>query len=114
MAFSGPAPEVINGRLAMLAFVAAAGAELATGAPVAAQLKEAPLFIGLTFLIFSIASLVSTLNLNQLTLCMYQQYNWQVHELMCTILLWPKHVRHPGQSYIVLESLVFSLNLSMY
>lgn len=61
MAFSGPAPEVINGRLAMLAFVAAAGAELATGAPVAAQLKEAPLFIGLTFLIFSIASLVSTL-----------------------------------------------------
>lgn len=42
----------------MLAFVAAAGAELASGAPVAAQLKEAPLFIGLTFLVFTIASLV--------------------------------------------------------
>ena len=60
MAFSGPAPEVINGRLAMLAFVAAAGAELSTGAPVAAQLKDAPILIGITFLLFSAASLVST------------------------------------------------------
>jgi len=31
MAFQGFAPEVINGRLAMLGFVAAAGAELTTG-----------------------------------------------------------------------------------
>eukprot|EP00873_Tetraselmis_striata_P035450 jgi/Tetstr1/455714/TSEL_042521.t1 len=31
MAFSGPAPEVINGRLAMLGFAAALGAELSTG-----------------------------------------------------------------------------------
>ena len=31
MSFSGPAPERINSRLAMLAFVAAAGAEFATG-----------------------------------------------------------------------------------
>lgn len=42
----------------MLAFVAAAGAELATGAPVAAQLKDAPILIGLTFFLFSAASLV--------------------------------------------------------
>ena len=45
-------------RLAMLAFVAAAGAELATGAPVAAQLKDAPILIGITFFLFSAASLV--------------------------------------------------------
>ncbi|KAK9903948.1 hypothetical protein WJX75_001124 [Coccomyxa subellipsoidea] len=61
MAFSGPAPEVINGRLAMLAFVAAAGAELSTGAPVAAQLKDAPILIGITFLLFSAASLIPIL-----------------------------------------------------
>ncbi|BDA45780.1 Carotene biosynthesis-related protein CBR, chloroplastic at C-terminar half [Coccomyxa sp. Obi] len=61
MAFSGPAPEVINGRLAMLAFVAAAGAELATGAPIAAQLKDAPILIGLTFFLFSAASLIPIL-----------------------------------------------------
>ena len=42
----------------MLAFVAAAGAELATGAPVAAQLKDAPILIGITFFLFSAASLV--------------------------------------------------------
>jgi hypothetical protein len=28
MAFTGPAPETVNGRIAMLGFVAAAGAEL--------------------------------------------------------------------------------------
>lgn len=42
MAFSGPAPELINGRLAMLAFVSALGAELATGEPVLRQLAEEP------------------------------------------------------------------------
>ena len=31
MAFSGPGPEVINGRLAMLGFVAAVAAEFASG-----------------------------------------------------------------------------------
>jgi hypothetical protein len=42
MAFSGPAPELINGRLAMLAFVAALGAELSTGESVLRQLSEEP------------------------------------------------------------------------
>ncbi len=42
MAFSGPAPELINGRLSMLAFVAALGAELASGEPVLRQLGEEP------------------------------------------------------------------------
>jgi hypothetical protein len=31
MAFSGPGPEVINGRLSMIGFVAAVGAELSSG-----------------------------------------------------------------------------------
>jgi len=31
MAFSGPAPELINGRLAMLGFIAAVVAELNSG-----------------------------------------------------------------------------------
>jgi hypothetical protein len=31
MAFSGPGPEVINGRLAMLGFVSAVAAEFASG-----------------------------------------------------------------------------------
>ena len=43
---------------AQLAFLAASGAELATGAPVAAQLREAPILVALTFVAFSAASLV--------------------------------------------------------
>lgn len=31
MAFSGPAPEIVNGRLAMLGFVAAVAAEFTSG-----------------------------------------------------------------------------------
>lgn len=42
MAFSGPAPELINGRLSMLAFVAALGAELSSGEPVLRQLGQEP------------------------------------------------------------------------
>eukprot|EP00873_Tetraselmis_striata_P007716 jgi/Tetstr1/427980/TSEL_018053.t1 len=42
MAFTGPAPEVINGRLAMLGFVAALGAELATGETVGSQFSSIP------------------------------------------------------------------------
>ncbi len=57
-AFAGPAPEVINGRLAMLAFVAAAGAEFATGFTAVQQLSEAPVLVGLTFAVFIAASLV--------------------------------------------------------
>lgn len=37
MAFDGPAPEIVNGRLAMLGFVAALGAELSSGESVMMQ-----------------------------------------------------------------------------
>ena len=49
---------MINGRLAMLAFVAAAGAEFATGFTAVQQLSEAPVLVGLTFAVFIAASLV--------------------------------------------------------
>ena len=84
MGFSGPAPEKINGRLAMVAFVAAAGAEKATMArrplifsmvafvaaagaelssheSVAQQFGDAPLPIVLTAVTFAVASLVPIL-----------------------------------------------------
>ncbi|KAJ4957190.1 hypothetical protein NE237_013973 [Protea cynaroides] len=59
LAFSGPAPERINGRLAMVGFVAALGAELAKGDDVMGQLMNGglPWFLGTT-VIFSIASLI--------------------------------------------------------
>ncbi|XP_077248012.1 early light-induced protein 1, chloroplastic-like [Tasmannia lanceolata] len=59
LAFSGPAPERINGRLAMIGFVAALGAELARGDDVVAQLANGglPWFVGST-VVLSIASLV--------------------------------------------------------
>lgn len=57
MAFSG-APEIINGRLAMLAFVAALGAELSTGETVLSQLFDAPILVAVTAVVFSWASLV--------------------------------------------------------
>lgn len=58
MAFSGPAPELINGRLAMLAIVAAIGAELSTGQSVLTQFNAAPVSITLTAIVFTIASLI--------------------------------------------------------
>lgn len=58
MAFSGPAPETVNGRLAMLGFVAALGAELASGETVAQQLADAPFPILVAFVAFAYASLV--------------------------------------------------------
>merc|ERR1719231_2078016 len=61
MGFSGPAPEKINGRLAMVAFVAAAGAELSTHESVAQQFGDAPLPIIVTAATFSVASLVPIL-----------------------------------------------------
>ncbi|XP_026397286.1 early light-induced protein 1, chloroplastic-like [Papaver somniferum] len=59
LAFSGPAPERINGRLAMIGFVAAMGVELARGTDVAAQLADGglPWFIG-TSVVLSLASLI--------------------------------------------------------
>merc|ERR1712194_239573 len=51
MAFKGVAPELINGRVAMSAFVAAVGAELATGETVSQQFGDNPAaivgFVGL-------------------------------------------------------------------
>merc|ERR1719231_987433 len=61
MGFSGPAPEKINGRLAMVAFVAAAGAELSTHESVAQQFGDAPLPIIVTAATFAVASLVPIL-----------------------------------------------------
>jgi hypothetical protein len=62
MAFSGPAPELINGRLAMLAFVAAVGAELSTGESVLRQFGEAPVFVVLAGVLFTAASLIPMFN----------------------------------------------------
>ncbi len=62
MAFSGPAPELINGRLAMLAFVSAFGAELASGESALAQWRDEPTGVFLTFILFSAASLIPMLN----------------------------------------------------
>jgi hypothetical protein len=60
MAFSA-APELINGRLAMLGLVAAAGAELATGKTVVEMFKCEPVLIGAAVALFSWASLVPLL-----------------------------------------------------
>ncbi|KAJ4967750.1 hypothetical protein NE237_014451 [Protea cynaroides] len=59
LAFSGPAPERINGRLAMVGFVAALGVELARGDDLVDQLVNGglPWFVGTTVLL-SIASLI--------------------------------------------------------
>lgn len=62
MAFSGPAPELINSRLAMLGFVAALFAELSSGESVLRQWADEPTGIALTFIIFSAASLVPLLS----------------------------------------------------
>jgi membrane protein implicated in regulation of membrane protease activity len=59
LAFSGPAPERINGRLAMLGFVAAIAVEAARGDDLFMQLSNGgfPWFFG-TAVLFSVASLV--------------------------------------------------------
>ncbi|KAM1209437.1 hypothetical protein FF1_015137 [Malus domestica] len=60
LAFSGPAPERINGRLAMVGFVAALAVELSKGQDVFAQISNGlgiPLFLG-TSILLSVASLV--------------------------------------------------------
>ena len=58
-AFSGPAPERINGRLAMIGFVAAIAVEVANGQDVFAQIANGgvPLFLG-TSALLSVASLI--------------------------------------------------------
>ena len=59
LAFSGPAPERINGRLAMIGFVAALAVELSKGQDVFAQISDGGIawFLG-TSVLLSIASLV--------------------------------------------------------
>ncbi|KAJ8491056.1 hypothetical protein OPV22_012777 [Ensete ventricosum] len=59
LAFSGPAPERINGRLAMIGFVSAIAVELARGDDLVAQLANGglPWFLG-TAALLSAASLV--------------------------------------------------------
>ncbi|KAM5563298.1 hypothetical protein ABKV19_018116 [Rosa sericea] len=62
-AFSGPAPERINGRLAMVGFVAALAVELSKGQDLFAQISNGPgvpLFVG-TSILLSVASLVPLL-----------------------------------------------------
>jgi len=58
-AFSGPAPERINGRLAMIGFVAALAVELSKGTDLFDQISNggAQWFLGTTILL-SVASLV--------------------------------------------------------
>lgn len=62
MAFSGPAPELISARLSMIGFTAALFAELATGESVVRQWAEEPTGVFLTFLTFSVATLIPLLS----------------------------------------------------
>ncbi|XP_021899548.1 early light-induced protein 1, chloroplastic [Carica papaya] len=59
LAFGGPAPERINGRLAMIGFVAAMGVELSKGQDLFAQISNGgiPWFLG-TSIVLSLASLI--------------------------------------------------------
>ncbi len=57
MAFAGPAPELINGRLAMLAFVSALAAELASGESVLKQWADEPTGVLLGASVLAIGSL---------------------------------------------------------
>lgn len=58
MSFSGLAPEIINGRAAMWAMLAAFAAEVRTGAPVFVQIQQAPVAILGAFAVIIVASLV--------------------------------------------------------
>ncbi|KAF5736798.1 putative Early light-induced protein [Tripterygium wilfordii] len=62
-AFSGPAPERINGRLAMIGFVAALAVEIGKGEDVFAQISDGgiPLFVG-TSVLLTVASLIPLFN----------------------------------------------------
>ncbi|OAY28002.1 early light-induced protein, chloroplastic [Manihot esculenta] len=59
LAFSGPAPERINGRLAMIGFVAALAVELSNGQDVLDQISNGGItwFLG-TSIVLSLASLI--------------------------------------------------------
>ena len=57
-AFDGPAPETINGRLAMLGVVTCLAAEFTTNVGIMEQTAKAPFSILGTFVIISLASYV--------------------------------------------------------
>ena len=61
MAFDGAAPELINGRLAMVGFLAALGAELSSGEGVIMQLNDAPGPVLVTFTLIAAATFVPLL-----------------------------------------------------
>jgi len=56
--FSGLLPEIINGRAAMFAMLAAFGAEVRTGAPVFVQIQQTPVAIAAAFATIIIASII--------------------------------------------------------
>lgn len=58
LTFDGPAPETINGRLAMVGFVAAVGAEIFTGKPLLQQFGEAGGIVTAVAALFIVASLI--------------------------------------------------------
>ncbi|XP_024996703.1 early light-induced protein 1, chloroplastic-like, partial [Cynara cardunculus var. scolymus] len=62
LAFSGPAPERINGRLAMIGFVATMAVELSSGQDVFAQISNGGVAVFVvTSVVLSVASLVPLL-----------------------------------------------------
>ena len=58
MGFAGAGPEKINGRLAMVAFVAAFGAEVSTHETVSQQFGDATIPVIGTAMLFAVASLI--------------------------------------------------------
>ncbi|KAK9865619.1 hypothetical protein WJX84_003330 [Apatococcus fuscideae] len=68
MSFAGLIPEVTNGRAAMVAMLAAFGAELGTHQPVPVQIQKAPLLIVGTFALIiagSLAPIIRNANLDR-------------------------------------------------
>lgn len=61
MKFNGPAPELINGRLAMIGILAAAKNEIETGATVLQQAQQAPWWLYASLLLWIYASMVPIL-----------------------------------------------------
>mmetsp|Transcript_18883 Transcript_18883/g.22610 ORF Transcript_18883/g.22610 Transcript_18883/m.22610 type:complete len:200 (-) Transcript_18883:116-715(-) len=61
MAFSGVAPEMINGRVSMIAFVAAVEAEWSSGESVTQQLADAPLAVAAFIGLITAASFIPSL-----------------------------------------------------
>ena len=57
-AFDGPAPETINGRLAMLGVVTCLAAEFTTNVGIQEQVAKAPFSILGTFVLISLASYI--------------------------------------------------------